>query len=134
MFFDKIIDTKRKKIGEVFPNLELLLHGGVNFQPYSDKIEHSIGRKIDMLEIYPASEGFIAYQDNINERGLLLLLNQNIFFEFIPTREVFSSNPTRITIEDVELDEDYAIILNSKCWAMGLFIRRYCEICIFKSL
>ncbi len=119
MYFDKIIQKKGKPVGEVFKNFSLFVYGGVNFEPYRNKLESSIGRKVDSIELYPASEGFIAYQDKQNEEGLLLLLNSGIYYEFIPVSEYFSAAPTRINIEEVELGVNYAIILNTNAGLWG---------------
>lgn len=119
MYFDKIIQKTGKPVGEVFPNFNLFVYGGVNFEPYRNKLESSIGRKVDSMELYPASEGFIAYQSNIDEPGLLLLLNSGIYYEFIPANEYFNKAPRRINLEDVELGINYAIILNTNAGLWG---------------
>jgi hypothetical protein len=103
----------------LFPNFSVFVYGGVNFEPYRARIEQSIGRKIDTIETYPASEGFIAYQDTQTEKGLLLLTNNQMFYEFIPVDEFFNENPTRISLKDVELDKNYAIILNTNAGLFG---------------
>ena len=84
-----------KKIKDVFPNFSMFVYGGVNFEPYRAKLFETIGKKVDSIETYPASEGFIAYQDSQHEEGLLLLLNSGIFFEFIPTEEFFNEKASR---------------------------------------
>jgi hypothetical protein len=114
MYFDKLLlKTGKQTIKEIFPNLQLLVYGGVNFQPYRDKIFSTIGNEIDSIETYPASEGFIAYQDTQEEAGLLLNVDSGIFFEFVPLSEVHSKSPTRLRLHDVELDKQYAIVLSS---------------------
>jgi len=94
----------------------------VNFEPYRSKLFESIGKEIDSIETYPASEGFIAYQDSQKEEGLLLLLKSGIFFEFVPTDEYFNENPTRLTIEEVKLGVNYAVIINSNAGLWGYSI------------
>lgn len=122
MYFDRIQERTGKKIKDVFPNFSMFVYGGVNFEPYRAKLFDSIGKKVDSIETYPASEGFIAYQDSQYQEGLLLLLNAGIFFEFVPTDEYFNENPTRISIEDVELGKNYALIINSNAGLWGYSI------------
>ncbi len=122
MYFDRIQERTGKKIRDVFPNFSMFVYGGVNFEPYRAKLFDTIGKKIDSIETYPASEGFIAYQDSQHEEGLLLLLNAGIFFEFIPTDEYFNENPTRVSIEDVQLGKNYALIINSNAGLWGYSI------------
>jgi hypothetical protein len=122
MYFDWIRERTGKKIIDVFPNLSLIVYGGVNFEPYRKKLFETIGKEIDSIETYPASEGFIAYQDSQVEEGLLLLLDSGIFFEFIQADEYFESTRSRISIEEVELDINYALILSSNAglWAYSI--------------
>ena len=122
MYFDRIQARTGKKIKDVFPNFSMFVYGGVNFEPYRAKLFETIGKQIDSIETYPASEGFIAYQDSQIEHGLLLLLNSGIFFEFIPTDEYFNENPTRLCIEEVELGKNYALIINSNAGLWGYSI------------
>lgn len=123
MYFDKLKSRSGgKKIGEIFPHFSLFVYGGVNFEPYRARLEESIGRRVDSIETYPASEGFIAFQDSQTEKGLLLLLDAGIFYEFIPAEEYFDENPTRISLEDVELNRNYAIILNTNAGLWGYSI------------
>src|SRR6478735_5032930 len=122
MYFDRIIERTGKKIKDVFPNFELLVYGGVNFEPYKARLFESIGKKIPSIETYPASEGFIAFQDSQKEPGLLLLLNSGIFYEFIPADEYFNPNPTRLTIGEVELGVNYAVIMNTNAGLYGYSI------------
>jgi hypothetical protein len=119
MYFDRIRERTGKPIKDVFPDFSLLVYGGVNFEPYRAKLYETIGKKIDSIETYPASEGFIAYQDSQTEEGLLLLLDSGIFFEFIPTEDYFSENPTRLSIGDVELGKNYALVINSNAGLWG---------------
>jgi hypothetical protein len=122
MYFDRIQAKTGKKIKDVFPNFSMFVYGGVNFEPYRAKLFETIGKKIDSIETYPASEGFIAYQDTQHEQGLLLLLNSGIFFEFIPAEEYFNENPSRLNIEEVELGKNYAVIINSNAglWSYSI--------------
>jgi len=122
MYFDKIVERTGKKIKDVFPGFSLLVYGGVNFTPYKNKLFDSIGKKIDSIETYPASEGFIAFQDQTENNGLLLLLNSGIFYEFIPAEEFASAKPTRLTIGEVELGVNYALILSTNAGLFGYSI------------
>jgi hypothetical protein len=122
MYFDRIQTRTGKKIKDVFPNFSMFVYGGVNFEPYRAKLFETIGKEIDSIETYPASEGFIAYQDSQVEHGLLLLLNSGIFFEFIPTEEYFNENRSRLSIEEVELGKNYALIINSNAGLWGYSI------------
>ncbi|MEP6611816.1 MAG: GH3 auxin-responsive promoter family protein, partial [Mucilaginibacter sp.] len=120
MYFDRLSAVSGgKKIKDIFPNFKLFVHGGVNYEPYRARMEESIGFKIDSIETYPASEGFIAFQDSQKEKGLLLMVDSGIFYEFIPTDEYFNENPTRISLEGVELDKNYALILNTSAGLWG---------------
>jgi hypothetical protein len=123
MYFDRLkASSDGKKIGDIFKNFSLFVYGGVNFEPYRARLEESIGRSVDSIETYPASEGFIAFQDSQKERGLLLLVDSGIFYEFIPTDEFYNENPSRISLENVELDKNYAIILNTNAGLWGYSI------------
>lgn len=122
MYFDRIQAKTGKSIKDIFPNFSMFVYGGVNFEPYRAKLFESIGKKIDSIETYPASEGFIAYQDSQREQGLLLLLNSGIFFEFIPAEEYFNENPRRLSIGEVELGKNYALIINSNAGLWGYSI------------
>jgi len=119
MYFEKIIERTGKKVGEVFPNFNLFVYGGVNFEPYRNKFEDLIGRKVDTIELYPASEGFIAYQDSQAEKGMMLLVDNGMFYEFIPAEEFFDENPTRISLADVKIGVNYVIILNTNAGLWG---------------
>ncbi|PIB35883.1 hypothetical protein BFP72_11010 [Reichenbachiella sp. 5M10] len=122
MYFDRITEKTGKPIKDVFPNFSLFVYGGVNFEPYRGKLFESIGKTIDSVETYPASEGFIAYQDTLDQNGLLLLLNSGIFFEFIPADQYFDDNPPRLSIGEVELGVNYALIINSNAGLWGYSI------------
>lgn len=120
MYFDRLSAVSGgKKIKDIFPNFKLYVHGGVNYEPYRARMEESIGFKIDSIETYPASEGFIAFQDSQTEKGLLLMVDAGIFYEFIPSEEYFNDNPTRINLKDVELDQNYALIMNTSAGLWG---------------
>ena len=119
MYFEKLIEKTGKSVSELFPNFNFFIYGGVNFEPYKNKFESLIGKKIDYIELYPASEGFIAYQDSQTEKGMLLQLNSGIFYEFIPTTEFFDENPTRISLKDVKIGVNYLIILNTTAGLWG---------------
>ncbi len=122
MYFDRIQKKTGKKIKDVLPDFSLFVYGGVNFEPYRARLFESIGKKIDSIELYPASEGFIAYQDSQHQEGMLLLLNSGIFYEFIPADEYFNENPTRLSVADVELGKNYALIINSNAGLWGYSI------------
>jgi hypothetical protein len=123
MYFDRLIlKSGKNRIKDIFPNLSLFVHGGVNFEPYRAKLQESIGRKIDSIETYPASEGFIAFQDSQKENGLLLLADAGIFYEFIPAEEYYNEDRSRIALQDVEIGKNYAIILNTNAGLWGYSI------------
>ncbi len=123
MYFDRLsAKAGSKKIKNIFPNFKLFVYGGVNYEPYRSRIEESIGFGIDTIETYPASEGFIAFQDSQKDKGLLLLANSGIFYEFIPADEYFNDNPTRLSLADVELNKNYALILNTNAGLWGYSI------------
>jgi len=122
MYFDRIQERTGKAIKDVFPDFSLFVYGGVNFEPYRKKLFDSIGKPIDSIELFPASEGFFAFQDLPNSEGLLLLLNSGIFYEFIPAEEYHNHNPNRLTISEVELGKNYALIINSNAGLWGYSI------------
>ena len=113
MYFDVLTKRTGKKIIEIFPNLELLCHGGVNFEPYKKNLFDSIGKEIDTLETFPASEGFFAYQNSVRDDSLILQINSGIFYEFIELKDLNRKNAKRITVGDVQLNKNYALILSS---------------------
>lgn len=122
MYFEKIQEKTGKKVGDVFKNFNLFIFGGVNYEPYRAKFENLIGRKFDSIELYPASEGFFAYQDKQDEKGMLLLLNSGIFYEFVPADKFFNEKPTRLTLKDVEIGINYVMIISSNAglWAYNV--------------
>lgn len=122
MYFDRIVAKTGKKIKDVFPNFSMFVYGGVNFEPYRAKLFDTIGKKIDSIETYPASEGFIAYQDSQRHEGLLMLLNSGIFFEFVPAEEFFNEKPRRLSIGEVELGKNYALVINNNAGLWGYSI------------
>jgi len=119
MYFEKLQKKTEKLIKDIFPNFDLFIYGGVNYEPYRKSFEKLIGKQVDGIELYPASEGFIAYQDSQTEEGMLLCVNHGIFYEFIPSEEFFNKNPTRISLEDVEVGVNYVIILNTNAGLWG---------------
>ncbi|RZL47404.1 MAG: GH3 auxin-responsive promoter family protein [Pedobacter sp.] len=123
MYFDRLSEkSSGKKIKDIFKNFSLFVYGGVNYEPYRAKIEQSIGKKIDAIETYPASEGFIAYQDSQQDKSLLLLAKAGIFYEFIPADEYYNENPTRLSLAEIELEKNYALILNTSAGLWGYSI------------
>jgi hypothetical protein len=122
MYFDRLIEKSGKKIGELFPNFSVMVQGGVNFEPYKSKLTESIGRKIDTIELFPASEGFFAFQDTLTEPGMLLNTNSGIFYEFIPVNEINNEHPTRLCLKEVTVGVNYALIIsnNAGLWAYNI--------------
>jgi len=119
MYFEKLHQKGDKPVGEIFKNFHLFIYGGVNYEPYRAKFENLIGRKVDSIELFPASEGFFAYQDSQKEKGMLLLLNSGIFYEFIKSDEFFTNNPKRHTIGEVELNVNYVLIISTNAGLWG---------------
>ena len=119
MYFDRLNQQSGKKIGELFPDFSVMVQGGVNFEPYKAKLFESIGRKVDCVELFPASEGFFAFQDSQHAAGLLLNTDSGIFYEFVPAAEIFSTNPTRLSLQEVKLGENYAMIVNNNAGLWG---------------
>lgn len=120
MYFDWLSERREgRKIKELFPNLQVIVHGGVNFEPYKSKLLESLGGHVDMIETFPASEGFFAFQDVPGGEGLLLNTNAGMFYEFIPAAEIGSANPTRLSLGEVKVGENYALIINSNAGLWG---------------
>ncbi|MFT6780291.1 MAG: hypothetical protein ACJA1A_000206 [Saprospiraceae bacterium] len=123
MYYERLLQrTGKSSIKEIFPNYNLFMYGGVNFEPYRAQLESLIGGRIPSVELYPASEGFIAYQVNQNEQGLLLNTNSGIFFEFVPVDEIHKENPIRLKLDQIELDKNYALIINNNAGLWGYSI------------
>ena len=122
MYFDNLVAKTGKPVKDLFPNLQLLVQGGVNFEPYKSKLFETIGKEVDTIELFPASEGFFAFQDQRNEPGLILNTNAGIFYEFIPLADVHNENPTRLSLGEVKLGEQYALIINSNAGLWGYSI------------
>jgi hypothetical protein len=122
MYFEKICSIRKQSISQVFPNFSLFIYGGINFEPYKKRFFDLIGKEVASIETYPASEGFIAYQNKQNDEGLLLCLNHGIFYEFIEAQSYFDDKPTRIDLSQVELGVNYAIILNTNAGLWGYSI------------
>ncbi len=122
MYFDELMKRTGKKIKDIFPNFSVLVQGGVNYEPYKSRLIESIGKEIDTIELFPASEGFFAFQDNYKQPGLLLNTDSGIFFEFVPAAEIFDEFPTRLTLKDVKLNENYVMLISSNAglWAYNL--------------
>lgn len=124
MYYERLLEhTGKKTVKEIFPNFSLFIYGGVNFEPYRAKLESLVGGPVDSVETYPASEGFIAFQDTFGEAptppGLLLNADAGMFFEFVPADEIFNENPTRLWLRDVEIGVNYALILNTNAGLWG---------------
>ncbi|HLN94830.1 MAG TPA: GH3 auxin-responsive promoter family protein, partial [Flavobacterium sp.] len=122
MYFEKLVERTGKPVGDIFPDFSLFIYGGVNFEPYRRRFRELIGRDVDSIELFPASEGFFAYQDTQAEKGMLLLLDAGIFYEFIKADTFFDDNPRRYTIGEVEVGVNYVMILstNAGLWAYDI--------------
>jgi len=122
MYFDKLTEKTGKKIKDIFPDFSVFVYGGVNFEPYKQKLFESVGKSVDSIETFPASEGFFAFQDSQTEQGLLLNTNSGIFFEFIRVEDFYKENAQRISLRDVKLNENYALIVNNNAglWAYDI--------------
>ena len=119
MYFEKLKEKSGKPVGELFKNFKLFIYGGVNYEPYRAKFENLIGRKVDSIELFPASEGFFAYQDSQKEKGMLLLLNSGIFYEFIKSESFYDEHPRRYTIGEVEIGVNYVLIISTNAGLWG---------------
>ncbi|MCH2489898.1 MAG: GH3 auxin-responsive promoter family protein [Flavobacteriales bacterium] len=122
MYFERLQQATGKKVGDLFENFELFIYGGVNYEPYRSKFEALIGRSVPSIELYPASEGFFAFQDLQNKKGMLLQLNSGIFYEFIEASDFFSEAPKRLTIGEVEVGVNYVMLVstNAGLWAYNV--------------
>lgn len=122
MYFERLQKQTHQKIGDLFKNFKLFIYGGVNYEPYRQKFENLIGRPVDSIELFPASEGFFAFQNQQKDNGLLLLLNSGIFYEFVKAEDFFNANPRRYTIGEVQLNTNYVLIIstNAGLWAYNI--------------
>jgi GH3 auxin-responsive promoter len=122
MYFDALVARTGKKIKDIFPDFSVMVQGGVNFEPYKAKLLDTIGKPVDTIELFPASEGFFAFQDDLTQQGMLLNTDSGIFFEFVPAGEIFSKTPTRLGLSEVKLGENYAMVIstNAGLWAYNL--------------
>ena len=119
MYFDALIERSGKKVGDLFPDFSVMVQGGVNFEPYRTRLFESIGRKVDTIELFPASEGFFAFQDTQQSEGMLLNTNSGIFFEFVPLDQLGKKDPQRVSLADVKVGQQYALIINSNAGLWG---------------
>jgi hypothetical protein len=114
VLFRRILEiTGKKTMAEVWPQLELYIHGGVSFVPYKEQFRKLIGKDIHYLEMYNASEGFFAAQDSPDEEGMLLFTDHGIFMEFMPLEEYGKPNPQTIGLQDVEVGKNYALVIST---------------------
>lgn len=113
MYFERLIQKTGKAVGELFPNFSLFVYGGVNFEPYRGIFKKLIGRTPDSIEFYPASEGFFAYQDSQSDKGLLLLLNHGVFYEFIVASSFFEKEQEFHSLEEVQVGVNYVMIIST---------------------
>lgn len=120
MYYERLLKiTGKKYVKDLFPNFSVFVYGGVNYEPYRAQLESLVGKRLDSIETYPASEGFIAFQDEQDDPGLLLNVHSGIFFEFIPAEEVFNDHPTRLSLAEIELGVNYALIINNNAGLWG---------------
>jgi hypothetical protein len=120
MYYERLLErTGKRTVKEVFPNYSMFVYGGVNFEPYRAALENLVGERIDSVETYPASEGFIAFQDSQTEPGLLLNADSGIFFEFIPLEDIHSDHPRRLWLDEVEVGVNYVLIINNNAGLWG---------------
>jgi len=121
-YFEKLKEASGKPVGELYENLELFIYGGLNYEPYRPKFEKLIGRKISSIELYPASEGFFAFQNQQDDKGMLLQLNSGMFYEFIKSEEFFEDDPKVFSLGEVELHQNYVLIIstNAGLWRYNI--------------
>jgi hypothetical protein len=119
MYYDKLIERTGQRVGETFPNYKVFMHGGVNFEPYREPLERAVGKKLPVVETYPASEGFMAFTDSQQSEGLLLNVNSGIFFEFVPASDILNQNPQRLALWEIQTGVNYAIIINNNAGLWG---------------
>ena len=113
MYFEKIIEKSGQKVGNVFENFSLFIYGGVSFKPYKKIFDELIGRKVNSIQVYPASEGFFAYQDQMDNESMLLILNNHIYYEFIETKDLSVGNNNYIPLSEVKVGKNYALIIST---------------------
>ena len=120
MYYERLLAVSGKKtILDIFPEFSVFVYGGVNYAPYRATLEKLVGSEIDSVEVYPASEGFIAFQTDRDDPALWLNVNSGIFFEFVPANEIFDPHPTRLTLNEVETNVNYALIINNNAGLWG---------------
>jgi len=119
MYFEELRAQTGKSPAEVWPNMRLFVQGGVDYGPYSQMFTEALGRSVDVVEVYPASEGFIAVQNSQQDNGLLLILDSGLFFEFIPVERYGEPDAPRLTLADVQVGQNYALILSSNAGLWG---------------
>jgi GH3 auxin-responsive promoter len=120
MYFEILLQkTGKSTVAEIFPQFNLFVYGGVNFEPYRSRFQALVGKRIPSIELYPASEGFIAFQDSQTEDGLWLNVNSGIFYEFVKADAWGQTEAERLTLAQVELNVNYVILLttNAGLWS-----------------
>ena len=113
MYFEKIIEKSGQRVGNVFENFSLFIYGGVSFKPYKKIFDELIGRKVNSIQVYPASEGFFAFQDQMDNESMLLILNNHIYYEFIETKDLSVGNNNYIPLSEVKVGKNYALIIST---------------------
>ncbi|TXC85279.1 GH3 auxin-responsive promoter family protein [Luteibaculum oceani] len=132
MYFEKLIEkTGKKTVAEIFPNFSLLVYGGVNFEPYAARFRELIGKEMPTVELFPASEGFFAFQDRQDDTGLLLNTNAGMYYEFVPQEELDKPHPKTLSLSEVELNVNYALVISSNA---GLWRYNIGDLVKFTSL
>ncbi len=120
LYFERLLQkTGKSTVKEVFPDFSLFVHGGVNFDPYEHRLKEFIGGQLDYLEVFPASEGFIAFQDEFPGNGMILVPDMGIFFEFIPAKDFHKPDPPRLSLAEVETGINYVVIINNNAGIWG---------------
>lgn len=122
MYFERLTIRTGRSVKDLFPNFSIMVHGGVNFRPYRANLMQAIGKEVDTLETFPASEGFFAFQDSRESEGLLLNTDSGIYFEFVPAGEVFDAHPRRLGLHEVEKGVNYALVITSNAglWSYNI--------------
>lgn len=119
-YFEKLLTkTNKENLKQLFPSLQLYVYGGLNYEPYKEKMDKLLGKNVDKIETYPASEGFFAYQDSQKEKGLLLNIDSGIFYEFISVENYLKGNMDRLCLKDVIINTQYVLVISSNAglWA-----------------